>query len=65
MQLDKQNGNTKWQEAVDTEYELVVIEYEAFIDKGNFHIGKFLMGINSLKYTWCLMSNLILDIEVG
>ena len=34
MQLHKQNGNTKWQEAVDTEYELVVIEYEAFIDKG-------------------------------
>ena len=54
MQLDKQNGNTKWQKAVDTEYELVVIEYEAFIDKGKFS-KRFLMDTNSLKYTWSLI----------
>ena len=49
MQLDKQNGNTKWQKAVDTEYELVVIEYEAFIDKGKFSIEKIPDGYKLIK----------------
>ena len=49
MQLDKQNDNTKWQEAVETEYELVVIEYEAFIDKGKFHIEKIPDGYKLIK----------------
>ena len=49
MQLHKQNGNTKWQEAVDTEYELVVIEYEAFIDKGKFSIEKIPDGYKLIK----------------
>ena len=49
MQLDQRNGNTKWQKAVDTEYELVVIEYEAFIDKGKFSIEKIPDGYKLIK----------------
>ena len=49
MQLDQRNGNTKWKRAVDTEYELVVIEYEAFIDKGKFSIEKIPDGYKLIK----------------
>ena len=63
LQLDVQNGNNKWSDAIDLEIEQIK-EYQVVKDYGKavYEKGKVINALKEypkLEYTLCLMSNIV------
>ena len=54
LDLDKEMGNNQWAEAIRKEQDQFQ-EYEAFIDKGKFHVPRYPVGTNKFVFTLFLM----------
>jgi hypothetical protein len=54
IKFDEQNGNTKWQDANVLENGQLM-EYEVFLNKGEFHEGKIPEGYRKSRYILSLM----------
>ena len=48
LQMDKRNGNTRWQDANKLEH-VKLKEYDVFIDKGKFHTSKIPQGYKKIS----------------